>query len=105
MDDRLGRQIVPTGGHGLAGGAEADVLAFAGQTRPGHFVDGAAHAAPAPQLLVGRVDDDVGVLDGDVVLDQVQALAPVAHVSSSNSPMSRFLRTLSQSNTRPFMAT
>ena len=84
VDDVAGGQVETRRGLGVAGGAAAENSARGQQFRPGGAVDGAVHAAAAEQRGVGRVDDGIDVLTGEIALDQLDAVGKgMAHADFS----------------------
>ena len=73
VDHVTGRQSVALGDPGLAGRAAADFSAFVQELGPGGTVDRAVDPAAAEQTLVGRIDDRINRLAGDVALDDDHA--------------------------------
>ena len=70
MDDVIRRQVPSSGAHGLARWAAADGTAFGHDGRSAGSVNGAVDAAAAGKLRVGRIDDRVDVLLGDVTANK-----------------------------------
>ena len=66
MDHEAGREVEPAGGLGVTERAAAELPAGLEQPGAGGPVDGAVDAAPTEERRVGRVDDGVDVLGGDV---------------------------------------
>ena len=77
MDHVTGLEIPGRRDHGRTGGAAIGILGFGlgHDRRPAAAMDRAVHAAPAGQMAVGRVDDRVGLVQGNVALMEFQGLA------------------------------
>lgn len=69
MDDQLGREVVAFGDLSFAGRAAAQSAAFLQELWSGRMVDRAINASAAQKRSVGRVDDGIDVLLGDIAFD------------------------------------
>jgi len=81
VDHVAGREIAAAGNDGRAGGAAVGIflVGLGHDRRTATAVDGPVDAAPAGQAAVGRVDDRIDLLEGDVALGQLQHPAADLH--------------------------
>ena len=69
MDDPARRQGEAVSDHGFAGRAPANLFAGLKELRPGGLMNSAVDAATAAQFLIGRIDDGIDLLFGDVAFN------------------------------------
>ena len=78
VDDVLCREPVPLGDFGVARLATVQSPAFCQELRPGGPVNGPIYTASTEQRRIGRVDDSVDVLAGNISLNNPDSLSHIS---------------------------